>query len=76
LPNRIEQGIDVIESGFKYPRNEHCPQSLYDDQLKYFVECIEKKQTPIPGGLEGLMNMKAVDAAYKSSKTGKAVKIK
>jgi predicted dehydrogenase len=49
---------------------------LYDDQLKYFVECIEKKQTPIPGGLEGLINMKIVDAAYESSRTGKVVNIK
>jgi len=39
------------------------------------VECIEKKQTPVPGGFEGLMNMKAVDAAYESSKTGKVVQI-
>jgi len=75
LPNEKEEKIDVIESGFEFPRKEHCPQSLYDDQLKYFVECIEKKQTPVPGGLEGLMNMKVVDAAYESSKTGKVVNL-
>jgi predicted dehydrogenase len=39
------------------------------------VECIEKKQTPVPGGTEGLMNMKVVDAAYESSKTGKVVNL-
>ncbi len=76
LPNRKEEKIDIVESGFEFPRTEHCPQNLYDDQLKYFVECIEKKQTPIPGGVEGLMNMKVVDAAYKSSETGKVVEIK
>jgi predicted dehydrogenase len=76
LPNRKEERIDIVESGFSFPRAEHCPQSLYDDQLKYFVECIENKQTPVPGGLEGLMNMKVVDAAYESSKTGKVVVIK
>lgn len=75
LPNRAEEKIALIYSGFEFPRKEHCPQSLYNDQLKYFVECIEKKQTPIPGGLEGLMNMKVVDAAYESSKTGKVVKL-
>jgi predicted dehydrogenase len=75
LRNKNEEKIDVIESGFEFPRKEHCPQSLYDDQLKYFVECIEKKQTPIPGGLEGLINMKVVDAAYESSRTGKAVEV-
>ena len=75
LPNRKKEKIDLIESGFEFPRKEHCPQSLYDDQLKYFVECIEKKQTPVPGGMEGLMNMKVVDAAYESSRTGKVVEI-
>jgi predicted dehydrogenase len=75
LPNNKEEKIDVIESGFEFPRKEHCPQSLYDNQLKYFVGCIEKKQTPVPGGLEGLMNMKVVDAAYESSRTGKVVEI-
>src|SRR5258706_252901 len=82
FPTRVEirkmkeERIDVVDSGFRFPRDEHCPQSLYDDQLKYFVECIEKEQTPIPGGLEGLMNMKVVDAAYESSRTGKVIEIK
>jgi predicted dehydrogenase len=76
LPNRNEEKLDVIDSGLEFPRKEHCPQSLYDEQLKYFVECIEKKQTPVPGGLEGLMNMKVVDAAYESSRTGKVVEVK
>ncbi|HUM25529.1 MAG TPA: Gfo/Idh/MocA family oxidoreductase [Anaerolineales bacterium] len=71
-----EERIDVIESGFEFPRKEHCPQSLYDDQLKYFVECVEKKQKPTPGGMEGLVNMKVVDAAYESSRTGKVITIK
>jgi len=68
--------MDVIKSGFKFPRKEHCPQSLYNTQMKYFIDCIRKNKTPMPGGLEGWMNMKVVDAAYKSSKTGKVVKIK
>ncbi len=75
LPNRKEQKIDVIDSGFEFPRQEHCPQSLYDAQLKYFVECIEMNQVPIPGGMEGWINMKVIDAAYESSRTGKVVEI-
>ena len=81
FPTRVEirkmkeERIDVVESGFEFPRKEHCPQSLYDDQLRYFVECIEKKQAPVPGGLEGLANMMVVDAAYESSRTGKVVQI-
>ena len=76
MPNALEQKIDEIDSGFKFPRAEHCPQSLYDDQLQYFVECIDKQQIPVPGGLEGLINMKVVDAAYESSRTGKVVEVK
>ena len=76
LPNVKEEKVDVINSGFEFPREEHCPQSLYDDQLNYFVECIEKDQTPVPGGLEGLINMKVVDAAYESSRIGNVVEIR
>jgi predicted dehydrogenase len=75
IPNVKKQKIDLIKSGFKFPRKEHCPQSMYNAQMAHFIECIHDNQTPVPGGLEGLMNMKIVDAAYKSSKTGKVVKI-
>lgn len=82
FPTRVEIGkkkeerIEVIESGFEFPRKEHCPQSMYDAQMAYFIECIGKRKTPSPGGMEGLINMKVVDAAYQSSKAGKVVKIK
>jgi len=75
LPNLKEEKLDVIDSGFSFPRAEHCPQSLYDDQLAYFIECIQSGRTPIPGGAEGLINMKVVDAAYESARTGNVVEI-
>ena len=75
LPNEAEQKIDVIESGL-VRHGSHFSQSMYDDQLKYFAQCVERHQTPTPGGLEGWTNMKVVDAAYKSSETGKVVGIK
>jgi predicted dehydrogenase len=76
LPNGQENKIDVIDSGFPFPRESHTPQSMYDTQLKYFVECIERNQTPNPGGREGLMNMKVMDAVYESSRTRNVVEIK
>jgi predicted dehydrogenase len=76
LPNVREEEVDVIDPGFEFPRQEHCPQSLYDDQLRYFVECVEKKRAPVPGGIEGLVNMKVLDAVYESSRTGKVVEVK
>jgi predicted dehydrogenase len=67
--------IDIVEVDAAR-REEHYSQGMYDSQLQYFVKCIEKNQTPIPGGLEGWTNMKVVDAAYESSKTGDVVKIR
>jgi predicted dehydrogenase len=69
------QKMNSIESGFTFPREQHCPQGLYDAQMKYFIECIEKKQAPSPGGMDGLANMKVVDAAYESARTGEVVRI-
>ncbi len=76
LPNVNRHKLDLIRSGSKFPRKEHCPQSMYDAQMAHFVDCIRKNKTPVPGGLEGLVNMKVVDAAYESGRTGKAVAIK
>jgi predicted dehydrogenase len=76
LPNRNEQKVEVLDPGFEFPRQEHCPQSMYDAEMAYFIQCIRNNKTPKPGALEGLINMKIVDAAYKSSKTGKVVTIK
>ena len=73
IENQKEQRIDMIESGFEFPRKEHCPQSMYDAQMAYFIECIRKNKTPVPGGLEGWINMKVVDAAYKSGQSGKVM---
>jgi len=76
LPNIKEQKVELIESCFEFPRLEHCPQSMYNAQMAYFINCIRKNKTPTPGGMEGLVNMKIVQAAYKSSQTGKVVAIK
>jgi predicted dehydrogenase len=76
LPNAKTKKADVVKSGLKFPRKEHCPQSMYNAQMTHFVECIRRNKTPVPGGLEGLVNMKVVDAAYRSARTGDVVKIK
>ena len=47
---------------------------MYDDQMAYFIQCIKTGQTPVPGGAEGLVNMKIVDAAYRSALSGKVEK--
>lgn len=76
MPNLEEERVEIVDPGYAFPRPEHCPQSMYDAQMAYFVECIRTKKVPIPGAAEGLTNMKVVDAAYESSRTGNVVKIK
>jgi predicted dehydrogenase len=73
IPNPAEQKIDRIESGFPPVRDPHCPQAMYDRQLAYFVDCIAQGKTPVPGGREGLVNMRILDAAYESSRTKQVV---
>ena len=75
LSNIEANSVDTVKSCFKFPRREHCPQSMYDAQMAYFIECIRKNQPPVPGAVEGLVNMRVVEAAYESSKTGKVVNI-
>jgi hypothetical protein len=56
LPDPETQKVAVVNSGFKYPRKEHCPQSMYDAQMAYFFQCIQEDRTPVPGAAEGLTN--------------------
>jgi predicted dehydrogenase len=64
-----------VDPGFAFPRREHCPQRMYDAQMAYFVDCIQAGQSPVPGGAEGLVNMRIVDAAYESARTGQAIEL-
>jgi predicted dehydrogenase len=61
------------DPGFTHPRKEHCPQSLYDRQMAYFLQCIHEHCQPSPGGEHGWINMKIVDAAYQSAQSGNVV---
>ena len=75
LPNAAEQKVEISDPGFPFPREEHCPQMMYDTQMAYFADCILTGRTPVPGAKEGLVNIRIVDAAYKSSQTGEVVKL-
>ncbi len=76
LPNRKEKRVEVVESGFRFPREDHGDQRMYDEQMRYFVESVRIGRKPVPGGDEGLVNMRIVDAAYESARTNRVVEIK
>jgi predicted dehydrogenase len=76
LPDPEKKRVETVRSGFKFPRKEHCPQSMYDSQMAHFIQAITDKTDPAPGGEQGLVNMKVIDAAYESAKSGKVVEVK
>ncbi len=76
IPNMEEEKLDLIDPGFEFPRAEHCPQSMYNAQMAYFIKCIQAGKIPVPGGMEGLVNMQVIDAAYESTRTGNVVELK
>ncbi len=73
FPTFIVDRNGKYDPGYVYPRQYHAPQSLYDDQMKYFIRCIRQHTPPYPGGTEGWVNMKVVDAAYRSGRSGRVV---
>ena len=73
FPTFVEKQSIRDDPGFSFPRLEHCPQSLYDDQIAYFIECIRQQRSPTPGAQEGFINMQIIDAAYESARTGKVI---
>lgn len=72
-PDRQES--EIVDPGYPPVREPHCPQAMYDRQMAAFVDCIREDGVPLPGGMEGLVNMKIVDAAYQSSQSGAVVPI-
>lgn len=79
FPTELKLKIGGVPGSFVPPmpaRAEHCDQVIYDRQMKQVLDCVRQRKTPHPGAAEGLTIMKIVDAAYLSSKTGKAVAIK
>ncbi len=41
----------------------------FTDEI-FLAVVLQKTKLPLPGGTEGLVNMKVIDAAYKSARTG------
>jgi predicted dehydrogenase len=80
FPTRL-QALDedgemyALDPGYPYPREPHCPQAMYDNQMAYFFDCIREGCTPVPGGLEGLVNMRIVQAIYESSRMEQVVRL-
>lgn len=50
-------------------------KDMYMAEVDDFVDAVEKKRKPMNSGAEALKNFSIIQAAYKSQKTGKVVKV-
>ena len=73
VPNREAEKVTTVDPGYPPVREEQCPQIMYDRQMQHFIDCIREDRTPDPGGAAGLVNMRIIDAALESSRSGKVV---
>jgi predicted dehydrogenase len=64
---------EAVDSGFPAQAQYGAPQQMYDAQLAHFVACAQTGAPPEAGGEVGLTNMRIVDAAYASARTGQVV---
>lgn len=56
-------------------RTEHCEQGMYTRQMEHYINSVKTRKEPVPGMAEGLIILRIVDAAYKSSETGEVVNL-
>ncbi len=73
IPDRAAETVRTVDPGYPPVRDEHCPQIMYDRQLRHFIDCIHHDKTPTPGAAEGLVNMRIIDAALESSRRNDVV---
>lgn len=67
FPGRFDAKLPV--------RTEHCEQGMYTRQMEHYIHSVKTRQEPVPGMTEGLIILRIVDAAYKSSETGEVVNL-
>lgn len=73
---KLKVGKDMKETVPDMPeRKEHCDQRMYTQQMTHFVACIQTRQQPLAGMIQGQTALAIVEAAYESSRKGQAVKI-
>jgi predicted dehydrogenase len=77
--DRSENKIDIFNAESKKWSTEQFTQddtmAMYPNQAKHFVECIENGTQPIIDIGDAIKTQKVIDAAFKSSETGRLIYI-
>lgn len=69
LAYEVHKDGEVVEAKTFEKRDQFGPE------LHYFANCILHDETPEPSGLEGLADVKIIEAIYESARTGEVVRI-
>jgi len=66
--------VEIVEGG-QSKIHTHKKRDQFAAELVYFSDCIINKREPEPSGIEGLVDVKIVEALYESARIGRPVKI-
>lgn len=78
FPSELRLAIGGAIGAFKpefQARMEQCDWPMYQHQIEHLADCIRTGRAPKPGGDDGLVLMRVMDAVYKSASTGDVVQI-
>lgn len=64
-----------VTIGEKTRRRKFPKRDQFAAELAYFSDCILKNKDPEPSGLEGLADVRVVQAIYESARTGRTVSL-
>ena len=72
-----DKGYDAQQerSGIKPVKVKADLKDMYMAEMEDFIDAVKNKRKPMNSGEEALKNFNIIQAAYKSQKTGKAVKL-
>jgi predicted dehydrogenase len=62
-PKMVSTAYQMLTKGISSFNQPHF------DELKYFVDCLQKDEAPSPTGLDGLRDLEAISKAYKNRLT-------
>lgn len=75
LPDLKNNQLDPVKIKYKSSRAEHCDPSMYDNQVRHFLSCIQNQTSPSSNAQLGITNMKILAAAYQSSEKRKVIQL-
>ena len=72
IANVGKSAVERVDSGLP-PVDEPPQRERFNIQMAHFIECVREGRQPSPDGADGWLNMRVVEAAYKSAETGQVI---